>query len=75
MQWQQDQAHSSNEACSPTKKHLLDIFGAGPDLESEEVEYTEVEVSTLDPHRGNKLSGLYGYVLGACCYSLMLVRY
>ncbi|XP_071672893.1 platelet endothelial cell adhesion molecule isoform X5 [Patagioenas fasciata] len=23
----------------------------GPDLESEEVEYTEVEVSTLDPHR------------------------
>ncbi|KAK2528430.1 Pecam1 [Columba guinea] len=47
----------------------------GPDLESEEVEYTEVEVSTLDPHRGNKLSGLYGYVLGACCYSLMLVQY
>ncbi|NXC19512.1 PECA1 protein, partial [Corythaeola cristata] len=36
---------------SPTKKHLLDIFGAGPDLESAEVEYTEVEVSTLDPHR------------------------
>lgn len=29
------------------------------------MEYTEVEVSTLDPHRGNKLSGLYGYVLGA----------
>ncbi|XP_040542322.1 platelet endothelial cell adhesion molecule isoform X4 [Gallus gallus] len=24
----------------------------GPDLESAEVEYTEVEVSTLDPHRG-----------------------
>ncbi|KFQ50383.1 Platelet endothelial cell adhesion molecule, partial [Nestor notabilis] len=37
--------------CSPAKKHLLDIFGAGPDLESAEVEYTEVEVSTLDPHK------------------------
>jgi len=48
----QNQAHSSNEACSATKKHLLGIFGAGPDLESAEVEYTEVEVSTLDPHRG-----------------------
>uniref|UniRef100_A0A8C2UE95 Platelet endothelial cell adhesion molecule n=1 Tax=Coturnix japonica TaxID=93934 RepID=A0A8C2UE95_COTJA len=42
----------SSEACSATKKHLLGIFGAGPDLESAEVEYTEVEVSTLDPHRG-----------------------
>ncbi|XP_010013723.1 PREDICTED: LOW QUALITY PROTEIN: platelet endothelial cell adhesion molecule-like, partial [Nestor notabilis] len=39
------------EVCSPAKKHLLDIFGAGPDLESAEVEYTEVEVSTLDPHK------------------------
>lgn len=29
------------------------------------MEYTEVEVSTLDPHKGNKFSGLYGYVLGA----------
>lgn len=29
------------------------------------MEYTEVEVSTLDPHRGNKLSGLYGFVLEA----------
>ncbi|KAJ7424419.1 platelet and endothelial cell adhesion molecule 1 [Willisornis vidua] len=27
----------------------------GPDLESAEVEYTEVEVSTLDPHRGQAL--------------------
>ncbi|XP_069728727.1 platelet endothelial cell adhesion molecule isoform X2 [Phaenicophaeus curvirostris] len=26
----------------------------GPDLESADVEYTEVEVSTLDPHRGNR---------------------
>ncbi|XP_068065842.1 platelet endothelial cell adhesion molecule isoform X9 [Anomalospiza imberbis] len=32
----------------------------GPDLESAEVDYTEVEVSTLDPHRGNELSSLYG---------------
>uniref|UniRef100_A0A8C2UJ31 Platelet endothelial cell adhesion molecule n=1 Tax=Coturnix japonica TaxID=93934 RepID=A0A8C2UJ31_COTJA len=44
--------HHGRQACSATKKHLLGIFGAGPDLESAEVEYTEVEVSTLDPHRG-----------------------
>ena len=36
------------------------------------MEYTEVEVSTLDPHRGNKLSGLYGYVLGATLGMLLL---
>lgn len=58
--------------CSPTKKHLLDIFGAGPDLESAEVDYTEVEVSTLDPHRGNKLSSLYGLCLGATLGLLVL---
>ncbi|XP_065591525.1 platelet endothelial cell adhesion molecule isoform X4 [Cyrtonyx montezumae] len=28
-------------------------YYSGPDLESAEVEYTEVEVSTLDPHREN----------------------
>ncbi|XP_065708167.1 platelet endothelial cell adhesion molecule isoform X2 [Patagioenas fasciata] len=36
----------------------------GPDLESEEVEYTEVEVSTLDPHRDsveNRHSRIQGH--------------
>lgn len=51
---------------------FLIFFGAGPDLESAEVEYTEVEVSTLDPHRGNKLSGFYGYGLGAPLGMLLL---
>uniref|UniRef100_A0A8C6Z024 Platelet endothelial cell adhesion molecule n=1 Tax=Nothoprocta perdicaria TaxID=30464 RepID=A0A8C6Z024_NOTPE len=56
-------SHPQLKTCNTTKKYLLGIFGAGPDLESAEVEYTEVEVSTLDPHRGNKLFGLYDYVL------------
>ncbi|XP_010160703.1 platelet endothelial cell adhesion molecule-like isoform X2 [Antrostomus carolinensis] len=36
----------------------------GPDLESSEVEYTEVEVSTLDPHRDsveNRHSRIQGH--------------
>ncbi|XP_038012725.1 platelet endothelial cell adhesion molecule isoform X4 [Motacilla alba alba] len=36
----------------------------GPDLESAEVDYTEVEVSTLDPHRDsveNRHSRIYGH--------------
>ncbi|XP_053939040.1 platelet endothelial cell adhesion molecule isoform X2 [Cuculus canorus] len=36
----------------------------GPDLESADVEYTEVEVSTLDPHRDsveNRHSRIYGH--------------
>ncbi|KAJ6656493.1 hypothetical protein lerEdw1_003781 [Lerista edwardsae] len=45
-----------------TKMHLLAIFGAGPDLENSEVEYTEVEVSVPDPHRApvtNKAETVY----------------
>lgn len=36
------------------------------------MDYTEVEVSTLDPHRGNKLSSLYGLCLGATLGLLLL---
>ena len=36
------------------------------------MEYTEVEVSTLDPHRGNKLSGHCGYALGTGWNRLLL---
>lgn len=36
------------------------------------MDYTEVEVSTLDPHRGNKLFSLYGLFLGAALGLLLL---
>lgn len=36
------------------------------------MEYTEVEVSTLDPHRGNILCGIYGYDLGLIPRMLLL---
>lgn len=47
-------------------------FGAGPDHESAEVEYTEVEVSTSDPYKGNELADLYSYVLGVVTDLLFL---
>uniref|UniRef100_A0A8C3KE95 Platelet and endothelial cell adhesion molecule 1 n=1 Tax=Calidris pygmaea TaxID=425635 RepID=A0A8C3KE95_9CHAR len=42
-------ANSTSEKL--TRQHNDGDYYSGPDLESAEVEYTEVEVSTLDPHR------------------------
>ncbi|XP_031454651.1 platelet endothelial cell adhesion molecule isoform X6 [Phasianus colchicus] len=43
--------NSTSEKLS--RQHNDGDYYSGPDLESAEVEYTEVEVSTLDPHREN----------------------
>uniref|UniRef100_A0A8B9BY40 Platelet endothelial cell adhesion molecule n=1 Tax=Anser brachyrhynchus TaxID=132585 RepID=A0A8B9BY40_9AVES len=59
-------------SCTLLSWQVRSCYLQRPDLESAEVEYTEVEVSTLDPHRGNKLSGIYGYDLGVISCMLLL---
>ncbi|NXS95483.1 PECA1 protein, partial [Jacana jacana] len=43
--------YSGSGYIEDSENHMKTDESKGPDLESAEVEYTEVEVSTLDPHR------------------------